>query len=457
MWIMIARQSPTSRSPSGIDSKRLSRKLRRQVQSTSHHWGKRLADLTKSVKHRGVRHLQDDEVIPSENVWTRERIAQDPSEDDVVMIAPDFEQPLIGSNSELVQDPWDTSDSAEEQICLPKSGEHEPSEKPEPFKGGQVQPETEQSAGASIQDPAHSSDINTNLEDHSHEDLRPSATSHKTIAPGQQLRLVELGEQRDPQTKEEDCLDSELDDDEDVAHCLLNQSEIDLRAHNWTDQERENVVPLNVHSLARFTGIREIDVQDIFEELRDSEPTLERELEATSTHSINSIEQDCTTSGAIGSPCQTAADIKIKTGKNAEANDGPEVEIALDGSVITNRDFGREQAVTLDAASFGRAQSPVVSTRCAADACMYCIEACPPDIEDSDSDSGAGVPISESGYNSETKNSHTTSTSSESTESSEKSSPAIDVSGRALGDGIPPSWSSKSYHQKHRRAFVDRY
>lgn len=414
--------------------------------------GKRLANLTKAVKHRHVSQLHNDKVLSGENVRTNGENAQEPLEDEVNRILLDSEQPLVASNSEVVHDPYYASASTEEQIRPLTPDEHEASEKPELFKEGQCQQERpEKSAGASVQDPAHYDGINTNLEDHPYEDLHPIASSHEKLSPKQQPQSKELREQQAPELNEEDSLDSDLDDDEDVANCLLSQSEVDLRARNWTDEEHESVVPLNVRSLARFTGVREIDARDLFEELRDAEPEPERKPEPTSTHSTISFQDDCITSGAVGSPFPTAADIKINTEKTAEVNDSIKEEDALNGSVIVSKDLGREQAATLDVTSFGRLQSLVASTMYAADAGKHRIEACHADNEYSDPDSDAGVAISANDYNLKTKESETASTSSGSSESPKGSFPANEVSSAALGDGIPPSWSSKSNHEKHRK------
>lgn len=81
----------------------------------------------------------------------------------------------------------------------------------------------------------------------------------------------EVAEHFIPMSVNHELSDSRLDDDEDVANCLLSPEEIEARARNWTDEDHENPAPLDARSLMKRTGIDKIAIQDLYEELQSTQ------------------------------------------------------------------------------------------------------------------------------------------------------------------------------------------
>lgn len=75
-----------------------------------------------------------------------------------------------------------------------------------------------------------------------------------------------VAEQFTSTSEPHDLLDSKLNDNEDVANCLLSPEEPKIRARNWMGEDHEDPAPLNARSLMKSTGIDKCVVQDLYEE-----------------------------------------------------------------------------------------------------------------------------------------------------------------------------------------------
>lgn len=145
-------------------------------------------------------------------------------------------------------------------------------EMPGIVEGTEDQDTVSQSAiEAGVDCTSDSAGIATRRNRFSQRSLHPNDVALESGAAALEGPPFTFAQQHVPMSDHEDHLNSELDDDENVADCLFSLSKSNLRARNWTDKDHEAPVPLNDRSLMRLTGIDGFAVQDLHKELQHAE------------------------------------------------------------------------------------------------------------------------------------------------------------------------------------------